>query len=30
MINLGNAGHINVASGYTNWEEGLQLLKKFD
>jgi predicted alpha/beta hydrolase family esterase len=30
FINLGNAGHINVASGYTNWEEGLQLLKKFE
>ena len=30
LINLGNAGHINVASGHTNWEEGLQLLKKFE
>jgi predicted alpha/beta hydrolase family esterase len=30
FINLGNAGHINVASGYTNWEEGLQLLNKFE
>jgi predicted alpha/beta hydrolase family esterase len=29
-INLGKAGHINVASGHTNWTEGLQLLQKFD
>lgn len=28
FINLGNAGHINVASGHTNWEEGLQLLRR--
>lgn len=27
FINLGNAGHINIASGYTNWNEGLQILK---
>jgi predicted alpha/beta hydrolase family esterase len=27
---LGNVGHINVASGHTNWEKGIQLLKKFD
>jgi predicted alpha/beta hydrolase family esterase len=30
FINLGNAGHINVASGHTNWEEGLKLLQLFD
>jgi predicted alpha/beta hydrolase family esterase len=30
LINLGKAGHINVASGHTNWIEGLQLLKKFN
>jgi uncharacterized protein len=28
FINFGNAGHINVESGHTNWEEGMQLLKK--
>lgn len=27
FINLGNAGHINVESGHTNWNEGLQILK---
>lgn len=27
FINIGNAGHINVASGHTNWDEGLKLLK---
>lgn len=26
-INLGNAGHINVDSGHTQWEEGLEILK---
>ena len=30
FINLGNAGHINVASGHTNWEEGLKLLQLLD
>lgn len=28
FINIGPAGHINVASGHTNWEQGLQLLKR--
>jgi len=28
LINIGNAGHINVASGFTNWTTGLELLKK--
>jgi uncharacterized protein len=28
FINIGNAGHINAASGHTNWTEGLELLKK--
>lgn len=28
FINLGSAGHINVASGYTNWDEGLEILKR--
>jgi len=27
FINLGNAGHINVASGHTNWDEGMRILK---
>lgn len=27
FINIGNAGHINVASGHTNWEEGIKILK---
>ncbi len=27
FINLGPAGHINVASGYTRWIEGLNILK---
>ncbi|MEO0066140.1 MAG: hypothetical protein RI983_1466 [Bacteroidota bacterium] len=28
FINIGDTGHINVASGHTNWEEGLVILKK--
>ena len=28
FINIGNAGHINVASGHTRWAEGLEILKK--
>ena len=28
LINIGNAGHINVASGHTKWEEGLEILEK--
>lgn len=27
IINIGNAGHINVDSGHTNWDEGLEILK---
>ena len=27
-IDIGNAGHINVASGHTRWAEGLEILKK--
>lgn len=27
FINIGDSGHINVASGHTEWEEGLQFLK---
>ncbi len=29
FINIGDAGHINVASGHTNWTEGLKFLEKF-
>lgn len=28
LANIGDAGHINAASGYGDWPEGLQLLKK--
>lgn len=27
FVNIGNAGHINVASGHTKWDEGIKLLK---
>jgi uncharacterized protein len=27
LINIGNTGHINTASGFGNWEEGLAILK---
>ncbi len=27
FINIGQAGHINTASGHTNWDEGLNILK---
>ena len=30
MVNIGNAGHINVASGHGNWNEGIELLRKLD
>ncbi len=30
FINVGNAGHINVASGFGEWDYGLQLLKQLD
>lgn len=29
LVNIGEAGHINSASGHYKWEEGLALLKKF-
>jgi hypothetical protein len=29
FINIGNAGHINAASGHGEWIEGLQLLERF-
>ncbi len=28
FINIGDAGHINTASGYGEWEEGLSILQK--
>jgi len=28
FINIGNAGHINAASGHYEWNEGLNILKK--
>ena len=30
FVNIGDAGHINVASGYGEWDEGLEILKKLD
>ncbi|MDI1322970.1 MAG: alpha/beta fold hydrolase [Algoriphagus sp.] len=30
FISLGKAGHINVASGYGDWKEGLVILKKLE
>lgn len=30
FISLGQAGHINVASGYGEWKEGLEILKKLE
>lgn len=30
FINIGDGGHINVASGHTNWHEGLKLLKQLE
>ncbi|GAO43687.1 RBBP9/YdeN family alpha/beta hydrolase [Flavihumibacter petaseus] len=27
FVNIGEAGHINVASGYTTWSDGLELLR---
>jgi predicted alpha/beta hydrolase family esterase len=30
LVNIGKAGHINVASGYGEWEECLSLLKGLD
>lgn len=29
LVNAGDAGHINAASGFGDWNEGLELLKKF-
>jgi len=30
FLDIGAAGHINTASGHTQWEEGLQLVKELD
>jgi uncharacterized protein len=30
LVTIGNAGHINVASGHGEWNEGLELLKRLD
>jgi uncharacterized protein len=30
LIFVGDAGHINVDSGHTRWQEGLQILRKLD
>jgi predicted alpha/beta hydrolase family esterase len=30
FINVGEAGHINVTSGYGQWDDGLEMLKKLD
>lgn len=27
FINIGEAGHINIASGHTNWDEGIRILQ---
>ena len=27
FINIGNAGHVNVSSGHTTWDEGMNILK---
>jgi predicted alpha/beta hydrolase family esterase len=28
FVNIGEAGHINTLSGYGEWEQGYELLKK--
>jgi predicted alpha/beta hydrolase family esterase len=30
FVNIGDAGHINVASGFGKWDEGLEILKRLD
>ncbi|MDB5134273.1 MAG: alpha/beta hydrolase [Mucilaginibacter sp.] len=30
LINVGDAGHINVASGYGEWDKGLEFLQQLD
>ena len=30
LVNVGDKGHINVASGFGEWDEGLEILKRLD
>jgi predicted alpha/beta hydrolase family esterase len=30
LVNIGEAGHINIASGFGKWDEGLEILKRLD
>lgn len=30
LVNIGDAGHINLASGFGEWQQGLHLLKQLD
>jgi uncharacterized protein len=30
FVSIGNAGHINTAAGYGEWNKGLEILKNFD
>ncbi|GAA4341453.1 alpha/beta hydrolase [Mucilaginibacter gynuensis] len=30
LVNIGEAGHINVSSGFGHWQEGIELLKRLD
>jgi len=30
LINIGDAGHINVTSGFGKWNDGLEFLKSLD
>jgi predicted alpha/beta hydrolase family esterase len=30
LINIGDAGHINTASGHCRWDEGMEILKRLD
>ena len=30
LINIGNAGHINVNSGHGKWDQGIEILKELD
>lgn len=30
LVNIGDAGHINVAAGFGAWEQGLEFLKELD
>jgi len=30
LVNIGDAGHINVASGFGEWDAGLEILKRLD